>query len=95
MKLVAAALMLSVTACAGHPEIAPPVVITQDVLIAVTGACVPKSLGDEPAYSDSDAALKSAIEGAVRFQLLILGRSQRVARLAELEPIVRGCPKAK
>lgn len=96
MKTIAAAVLLLAAGCTGaRPEIPPPVIVTQDVLIAVTGACVPKALGDEPTYADTNAALKAAVEGAVRFQLLILGRSQRVARLAELEPVIRGCPKAK
>jgi hypothetical protein len=82
-------------ACGGHPKSAPePLVVVREVNIPVVGTCVPSSLGDAPDYADTDAALKSAPDGAVRYQLLFAGRGQRTARLNELEPVVKGCPKA-
>ena len=96
MKIAALALPFLLAACGGHPRSAPePIVVVQQVAVAVVGACVPKGLGPAPEYVDNDAALKAAKEGPVRFQLLVLGRAQRDGRLREIEPIIEGCPKEK
>jgi hypothetical protein len=61
----------------------------------VSAPCVPKSLGPEPQYVDTKDKLLSAKDAAERYQLLYGGRLQREARLGELEPIVRSCPREK
>lgn len=96
MKRFLIAVALFASACTHTREVTPePLVVVKEVGIPVVAPCVPKELGDAPEYADSDEALKSAPNGAVRFQLLILGRAQRVARLFELEPVVRSCPRAE
>ncbi len=97
MKIIPALVAaLALAACGGRPQSTPePLVIIQEVIVPIVGACVPRGLGDEPAYSDTDAALIAAPEGAVRFQLLVIGRVERQARLKELEPVVKACPKEK
>lgn len=96
MKQLALLLTLPLLgACAHLNRIPEPIIVTQQVAVAVVGACVPKGLGPEPTYVDSDEALRSAKEGPVRFQLLTVGREQRAGRLRELEPVIRGCPKEK
>lgn len=87
---------LGLAGCGSHVASTPePIIITHVVNIPVVGACVPKELGDAPSYVDDDTSLKTAKDGAVRFQLLVAGRAQRTARLSELEPVVKGCPRAK
>lgn len=94
MKWILPALILLLGGCGAKIVSTPePIVVTQDVAVAIAGACVPKGLANEPAYPDTDAALLEAPEGPVRFQLLVLGRAQRIARLLEIEPVIRGCPK--
>lgn len=68
-----------------------PVVRTVEVKIPVPVSCVPKELSPEPAYVDTDAALKSAAGPEDRFQLLAAGRIQRKQRSAETEPVLRAC----
>lgn len=73
----------------------PLVVVKEVVVPGPPVPCVPKTLKDEPAYVDTNEALKNAPDGAVRYQLIIAGRAQRIGRLGELEPVVKGCPKAE
>lgn len=89
--------LLALAGCTTTREITPePIVVVQEVIVPGPPVpCVPRNIGDAPAYVDSKEALLSASEGAVRYQLLIAGRAQREARLSELEPVVRGCPKVK
>lgn len=88
----AAALLLS--ACASKPTTAPqPTVVTKEVLVPVNKSCVPPKLGGPPDYVDSKAALRKAAGPEDRFQLVIAGREQRIARLGELEPVVTACRK--
>lgn len=94
MKQFALLLVLSLLGACGRVQSTPePIVVVQQVAVPVVGACVPKGLGPEPTYVDTDEALRSAKEGPVRFQLLVRGRAQRDGRLREIEPIVKGCPK--
>lgn len=81
--------LLALGACAHvQPE---PRLVTQRVLVPVTKSCVPTTLTPAPAYPDTDEALRSAPDGASRYQLEHAGRKLRIARLRELEPIVEGC----
>lgn len=97
MKLLLLLPALLLAGCATVPGAPPePIIVVQDVIIPGPPApCVPASLGPEPDYVDTKEALVNASEGAVRYQLLIAGRIQRMARLSELEPVVKGCPKVK
>lgn len=60
-------------------------------VVPVAGSCVPESLGAAPAYADPDSALLAAPDAAERFRLLVIGREQRMGRLAALEGVVRAC----
>lgn len=68
-----------------------PVIRTVEVKVPVAIACVPLGLAEPPAYVDTDAALKSAAGPEDRFQLLAAGRIQRAQRLAQVEPVIKGC----
>jgi hypothetical protein len=87
---LAVCLTSACTACAtkAPPE---PVIRTVEVKVPVPVACVPKALGDPTIYVDTDAALKSAAGPEDRFQLLAAGRIQRNQRLAQVEPVIKGC----
>lgn len=94
-RLLAAPLLLALAACGGHPKSAPePIIQTIEVAVPVGIGCIPANLAAKPEYPDTDAALKAASGPALRYQYLYAGRKMRDARLAELEPIVAGCPKA-
>lgn len=85
----------ALAACAHQPDARPEPILTPiDVAIPVSTGCVPANLASPPEYPDTDEALKSAPDAAARYQLEHAGRKVRKARLAELEPIVAGCPKA-
>lgn len=77
---------LFMAACNPKPEIR-----VEYVNVPVAVACVPRSLADAPAYSDDDASLAAAADMAERYLLLILGREERKARSAEVEPVVEEC----
>ncbi len=83
-----AAAVLAGCATTAPPE---PVVRTVEVHAPIPVSCVPKTLRDEPAYVDTDAALKSAAGPEDRYQLLAAGRIQRKQRSAETEPILKRC----
>ena len=97
MKWIVPTLALMLAGCGERIESTPePLVVVKEVVIPGPPVpCVPKALGDEPAYADTNEALKNAADGAVRYQLIIAGRAQRISRLGELEPVVKGCPKAE
>lgn len=93
LALVAAGVLL--TGCAGAAKRAPePIVVTKEVKVEVAVSCVPAKLGEPPTYVDSDEALRTAAGAEDRYQLLYAGRKQRVARSAEVEPIITTCRKA-
>ena len=95
MKIVLlslAALSLSACATQGLPE---PIIKIVEVKVPVPQPCVPKTLGGEPTYIDTDDALLKANGADVRYQLIYAGRLQRIGRLGELEPVVKSCPKEK
>lgn len=91
MRLViipALALLASACATTQTPE---PIIETVEVRVPVAVACVPDSVPGEPEYADSDEALLAAEDAAEFYALVLAGRDQRTARLAGLEPIIRGC----
>lgn len=65
-----------------------------EVAVPTSSPCVPDTLGPQPEYPDTDGALKG-VDPAVRYQLIATGRLLRIARLAEIEPIVAACPRGK
>ncbi len=88
-----AALLLA--GCAGRPALRPEVEIrTVEVAVPVALGCVPANMAAPSAYPDTDPALRAAADAAERYQLLFAGRQLRNARLAEVEPVIAGCPKA-
>lgn len=68
-----------------------PEVRIEYVEVPVGVACIPRTLADPPVYSDSDDALAAARDAAERYLLLIIGREERKARAAEVEPAVAEC----
>ena len=64
---------------------------TVEKKVPVPIACVPDDIGPAPEYPDSKTALLSAESPAERYRLVIQGRSERAARLADIEPILRAC----
>lgn len=91
MRLViipALALLAPACATTQTPE---PITETVEVRVPVAVPCVPDSVPGEPEYADSDEALLAAEDAAEFYALVLAGRDQRTARLAELEPIIRGC----
>lgn len=86
--IAAAALAGCKTTDTGQVE---PVIRTVTVQVPVAKACVPATLGEPDEYPDTDAALKAAASPAERYLLVVAGRALRIARLNELEPIVKAC----
>ena len=95
MKTLLLPLMLGLAACAGKTPPPEPIIQTVEVQVPVPQPCVPKTLGGVPTYVDSDAALKNAKDGAERYRLVYAGRLQRIARLGEVEPVIKSCPREK
>lgn len=87
-------LALLLVSC-GKAERPEPIIRTVEVQIPVPQPCVPKGLDAAPTYPDTDEALRKAFDAAERYQLLYAGRMLRGARLNELEPVVRSCPREK
>lgn len=85
MKALAFLPLLLLTAC--HERI-----VYRDVFIPVPAKCVPESVRAEVEYPDTDEALIKAGDAADRYQLVIVGRALRKARLAEIEPVIAKCP---
>jgi len=91
MKWILIALALALPACTttAPPE---PVVRTIEVRVPVAVPCVPDGVSEPPEYVDSrEALLASRDDPALAYALVQAGRDQRDARLALLEPVVRGC----
>jgi hypothetical protein len=86
--IVTAAAVLGACTHAAPPE---PIIRTVEVKVPVPTSCVPKKLGDPPEYVDSDAALRAAAGPEDRYQLVYAGRKQRIARSAEVEPVIKTC----
>ncbi len=89
MTRLALAALLLLTACAHQPS--EPVIRTIEVKVPVAVSCVPNTFPGEPTFPDTDAALRSAPGAADRYQLIAAGRLLRIARLSELETVVKGC----
>lgn len=91
-KLFLAALLLG--GCATTKQDKEPVVVTQEVKVPVPVPCTALAqLGAEPPYADTDEALKAAPDIFTRVQLLLMGRLQRVQRLAEYKGVADVCRK--
>lgn len=89
--LFAAMFLALATAACETPQPPEPEVRIVEVQVPVARSCVPENLSPAPAYVDTVDALRAAADAAARFLLLAAGREQRVARLAEIEPVVAGC----
>lgn len=94
--LFALPILFVLTACGGAGDARPePIVVPVEVLTPVPAACVPDTLAPPPQYVDTDPVLRAAADAAERYQLVLAGRGQRIARLNEVEPIVAACPRGK
>jgi len=81
-----AILLLTIAACAARPQ-TPSI---QRVLTPVPVACDPE-IRPEPAWPDTDEALRRAPDLFSRVQLLVAGRLLRIARERELRAAVEAC----
>jgi hypothetical protein len=81
------ALSLTCVACATPAE---PRIEYREVKVAVPVPCSADP-GPDPAFSDTPEALRAAADVFTQVQLLLAGRAQRNARLAELGAAVAGC----
>lgn len=81
--------LLFTASCCTTPEVR-----VEYVNVPVGIACIPRALSAEPQYSDTDEALRAAEDAAGRFLLLIMGREERKARAAVVEPVVIACNPA-
>lgn len=90
-----AAALLVLSGCGEeHPaKTPPPIITTVEVAVPVAVKCIPETLGADPDFPDTDAALLSAEDAAARYLLLIAGRPIRIARIAELNAAITGCRK--
>lgn len=68
---------------------------TPPVLLPTPVSCIPETLGEPPAYPDSDAALKAAPTPERRWALILAGRALRQARSGEVEPVIAACRKVQ
>lgn len=72
----------------------PPQIQTVPVDRPIPVSCVPAGSPDQPAYQDTDAALKAAPDFAIRDALLKSERPKHQAREAYLEALRTTCMKA-
>lgn len=91
--LASAVLLSGCVSGRSEPPPEPIVQVVEKVVPGPPAACVPANLGGRPEYVDTDSALISATDAAVRYALLWAGREQRIAREEELEAAIKGCPK--
>lgn len=90
-----AALGVLLAGCGATSKRPPePMIVVKEVKVPVAVTCVPEKLGAEPNYVDTDEALRSAAGAEDRYQLIYAGRKQRIARAAEVEPVIKTCRKA-
>lgn len=61
------------------------------VFVPIAAPCIPAEFPAQGAYPDTDHALLTAPDAVERYRLLALGREERVARLALLEPTIAAC----
>lgn len=87
--VLAAAICLGLGACAGGPP-PEPRIVTRAVSVATPVRCRP-DLGAEPAYPDTDAALRAAPGLFDRVRLLAAGRLMRIARDAQKTAALARC----
>lgn len=93
--IIAFAVVLTLAGCVHEPAgQREPIITTTSVNKPVAVSCVPESVGDSPTYPDTQESLREAAGTPDRFlQLLLAGRDLRIARAAEVEPVIEGCRK--
>lgn len=72
---------------------AEPRIITKEVLVPVVVPCVAE-VGSAPRYSDTPEAIEGAPDLFERVKLLLIGRTERDARLNVLEGQISACRSA-
>ncbi len=85
--LAACGALTACTSAAPPPE--PQIQVkTVEVPVAVKCAADP---GPDPAYADTPDAIRTAADVFERVKLLLAGRAQRDARIAEVKASAAGC----
>ncbi|PZQ62619.1 MAG: hypothetical protein DI570_09960 [Phenylobacterium zucineum] len=84
------ALLFACLALAGCQTPGEPRIVSKEVKVPVPVACA-SDPPPEPAYSDTPEALRAAADVFEQVKLLLAGRAQRDARLAELKASIAGC----
>jgi hypothetical protein len=69
---------------------AEPRIVIKEVKVPVPVVCATKA-GPDPAFSDTPEALRAAADLFEQVKLLLAGRNQRDARIAELKADNAGC----
>ncbi len=92
MKFLFLSLLIPLAACGADQARPEPLVAPLEVMIPVPAPCVPVGLAPPPVYVDTTPDLLKAADAAERYQLVLAGREQRIARLNEVEPIIAACP---
>lgn len=90
--LTVAAGVVALTGCKTLETAPEPVVRTVEVTVTKPVPCPAlASLGPEPAYPDTDEAIRAATNMAERALLVMTGRKLRVQRLAEYVAASAAC----
>lgn len=89
--MIRPAILLSAILLSGCAADQERPVRTVTVRVPVQVECIPASLGEAPAYPDTDDALIGASDAAERYRLIAAGRKLRAARLGEIEPVIQIC----
>ena len=90
---VAVVLAYGLAGCAPHLEVSSPPALTEPEvrIVEVPRQCVPDGLGPAPTGLETKETLAAIADGPTRYVRLAADWAARVARMAEVEPVVVAC----